>query len=79
MCHIALWTKNRLDIERLPDKQRDRIGLFQGALTYRDSRFSGFDAACAIEVIEHIDLSRLPAFDRVLFEFACPSTIRPRT
>jgi 3' terminal RNA ribose 2'-O-methyltransferase Hen1 len=67
--------KNRLDIERLSDKQRDRIELFQGALTYRDNRFNGFDAACAIEVIEHLELSRVPAFERVLFEFARPATI----
>src|SRR5262249_14319589 len=46
-----------------------------GALTYRDSRFNGFDAACAIEVIEHLEPSRIPAFERVLFEFARPSTV----
>jgi hypothetical protein len=44
-------------------------------LTYRDARFSGFDAACAIEVIEHIEPSRLGAFERVVFEFATPSTV----
>ncbi len=67
--------RNRLDMERMPDSQRDRIDLFQGALTYRDKRFEGFDAACAVEVIEHLELSRLPAFERVVFEFARPGTV----
>jgi len=67
--------KTRLDLERMPQAQRNRIELFQGALTYRDKRFEGFDAACAIEVIEHLELSRLPAFERVVFEFARPSMV----
>ena len=67
--------RRRLDPERLPQKVKDRLDLFQGALTYRDSRFAGFDAACAIEVIEHLDPGRLPAFERCVFEFARPSTI----
>lgn len=67
--------KERMDLDRLPPQQRERIELFQGALTYRDRRLSGYDAACAIEVIEHLDLSRLPAFERVVFEFARPGTI----
>lgn len=67
--------KIRLDIDRMPEAQRNRIELFQGALTYRDKRFEGFDAACAVEVIEHLELSRLPAFERVLFEFARPAIV----
>lgn len=67
--------KERLNLERLPPKQRERIDLFQGALTYRDRRLSEYDAACAIEVIEHLDPSRLPAFERVVFEFARPGTM----
>ncbi len=67
--------RDRLDLERLPPKQRERIDLFQGALTYRDRRLSEYDAACAIEVIEHMDLSRLSAFERVVFEFARPATL----
>ena len=64
----------RLGLERLPAKQRQRLTLFQGSLTYRDERLSGYDAACAVEVVEHIDPARLPAFERVLFEFARPAT-----
>ncbi len=67
--------RDRLNLERLPPKQRERIELFQGALTYRDRRLAGYDAACAIEVIEHMDPSRLPAFERVVFEFARPGTV----
>ena len=67
--------KTRLDLERMPEAQRNRIELIQGALTYRDKRFEGFDAACVVEVIEHLELSRLPAFERVVFEFARPSTV----
>lgn len=65
----------RLKLERLPPMQRTRIELQQGSLTYRDARMSGFDAACAIEVIEHIDATRLTAFERTLFEFAKPQTV----
>jgi 3' terminal RNA ribose 2'-O-methyltransferase Hen1 len=67
--------KTRLDLDRMPEVQRSRIELLQGALTYRDKRFEGLDAACAIEVIEHLELSRLPAFERVVFEFARPPMI----
>ncbi|HET6612536.1 MAG TPA: 3' terminal RNA ribose 2'-O-methyltransferase Hen1 [Kofleriaceae bacterium] len=65
----------RLKLERMPTRQRERIELFQGSLTYGDSRFSGYDAVCAIEVIEHIDPSRLQAFERVVFELARPGAV----
>jgi 3' terminal RNA ribose 2'-O-methyltransferase Hen1 len=67
--------RERLHIDELPERQRDRISLFQASLTYRDARFAGFDAACAVEVIEHIEPSRLGAFERVVFEFAKPATV----
>ena len=65
----------RLRLDRLAPMQRARIDLQQGSLTYRDARMAGFDAACAIEVIEHIDATRLGAFERTLFEFAKPRTV----
>ena len=65
----------RLHLDRLPARQRERIKLMQGSLMYRDKRLSGFDAATVIEVIEHLDQPRLAAFERVLFEFARPATI----
>jgi 3' terminal RNA ribose 2'-O-methyltransferase Hen1 len=65
----------RLHVDELPERQRERIALFQASLTYRDSRLAGFDAACAIEVIEHIEPSRLEAFERVVFEHAKPTTL----
>jgi len=66
--------KDKLKIDRLPEMQRKRINLFQGSLTYRDKRFSGYDAATVIEVIEHLDENRLAAFEKVLFKFARPQT-----
>lgn len=65
----------RLKLERVSERQRERIQLFQASLTYRDARFSGFDAICCVEVIEHVDPERLPALERVLFEFAAPPTV----
>ncbi len=67
--------QERLHLDRLPARQRERIRLIQGSLTYRDRRLTGFDAATVIEVIEHLDAARLAAFERVLFEFARPNTI----
>lgn len=65
----------RLKLDRLPDRQRERIELIHGALTYRDERLANFDAAAIVEVIEHLDPPRLAAFERVVFEHARPSTV----
>lgn len=67
--------RERLHLDERPERQRERIQLFQASLTYRDTRLAGFDAACAIEVIEHIEPSRLGAFERTVFEFATPATV----
>jgi 3' terminal RNA ribose 2'-O-methyltransferase Hen1 len=66
---------DRLNLHRLPEKQRQRISLVQGSLHYRDKRLVGYDAAAVVEVIEHLDEPRLAAFERVLFKFAKPQTI----
>lgn len=67
--------ERRLKLERMPERQRKRIHLIQGALTYRDRRIEGYDAAALVEVIEHVEPERLPALERVVFEFARPETI----
>lgn len=67
--------RDRLRLERLPMMQRERVRLIHGALTYRDKRLEGYDAAAVVEVIEHLDPPRLAAFERVLFEFAKPETV----
>lgn len=65
----------RLRLDHMPERQRKRIELMQGSLLYRDQRLSGFDAAALVEVIEHLDVPRLAALERVLFEFARPRHI----
>jgi 3' terminal RNA ribose 2'-O-methyltransferase Hen1 len=70
-----LKAKERLHWEEMSPKQRERVDLIQGALTYRDARLAGFDAAAVVEVIEHMDASRLSSFERALFEFAQPRAI----
>ncbi len=65
----------RLKLDRLPERQRERIRLLHGALTYRDERLANFDAAAIVEVIEHLDPARLKAFERVVFEHARPRTV----
>jgi 3' terminal RNA ribose 2'-O-methyltransferase Hen1 len=65
----------RLSLDRLAETQRKRIELIHGSLMYRDKRLEDFDAATAIEVIEHLDPPRLAAFERVLFEFAAPKAV----
>ncbi len=65
----------RLHLDRMPEKQKQRLQLMQGSLIYRDKRIAGFDAAAVVEVIEHLDEPRLAAFERVLFDFAKPRTV----
>ena len=67
--------KQNLRYDRMPPYKKDKLTLMQASLTYKDPRFSGYDAACVVEVIEHLDPQRIAAFERVLFEFAAPSTV----
>ena len=67
--------KQRLHYDRMLPYKKNKLTLMQASLTYKDERFSGYDAACVVEVMEHIDPQRIPAFERVLFEFAAPHTI----
>ncbi len=67
--------QQRLHYDRLSEKEQERLSFIQGSLCYRDSRLSGYDAAAVIEVIEHLDKPRLAAFERVVFEYACPKMV----
>jgi 3' terminal RNA ribose 2'-O-methyltransferase Hen1 len=73
--HALKRAKEKLNIEKLPSFQQARIQLMQTALTYRDKRLAGFDAATLIEVIEHMDLPRLDAFKHVVFGSARPALV----
>ena len=74
--HRALEVaQRRLHWDRMPERQRLRIRLLHGSLTYRDRRLEGYDAAAVVEVIEHLDPSRLRSFERVVFEAARPGSV----
>ena len=66
---------SRLKPDSMPTYRRNKLTLMQASLTYRDRRFSGYDCACVVEVIEHIEPMRIPAFERAVFEFAAPKTV----
>lgn len=65
----------RLRLDQMSERQSARVELFQGSLTYEDPRFRGFDAAVLMEVIEHVDPSRLDALEHVVFGAARPGAV----
>ena len=65
----------RLRLDRMPERQRTRIKLRQGTMTYRDRRMQGFDAVAMVEALEHLDPDRLGEFERMLFGFVKPETV----
>jgi 3' terminal RNA ribose 2'-O-methyltransferase Hen1 len=65
----------RLRLDRLPERQRERIALRQSALTYADASLAGYDAAVLMEVIEHVDEVRLPALEHAVLGVARPQTL----
>jgi 3' terminal RNA ribose 2'-O-methyltransferase Hen1 len=65
----------RLKLDAMHDAQRRRIELLHSALTYRDRRLAGFDAAALVEVIEHLDAPRLSAAEQNVFGSARPGTV----
>lgn len=73
--HELEKAKTRLHYDTMQSYRKNKLTLMQASLTYRDKRFSGYDCACVIEVIEHIEPLRIPAFERAVFEFAEPKTV----
>lgn len=65
----------RLKVERMSERQAERVTLMQSSLTYTDKRLKGHDAAVLSEVIEHVDLPRLPALEYAVFGAARPATV----
>ena len=65
--------RNVSDNSKINDNSK--IRLFQSALTYRDDRLTGLDAAVLTKVIEHVDADRLPALERAVFGFAAPAAV----
>lgn len=73
--HELEKAKTRLHYDTMNEHRKNKLTLMQTSLTYKDKRFSGYDCACVIEVIEHIEPLRLPAFERNVFEFAEAKTV----
>lgn len=69
------YAEQRLQLDRLPDKQRGRIKLLHGSLIYKDPRIQGYEAAVCVEVIEHMELDRLDSFERILFGYTRPALV----
>ncbi|MGW0169075.1 3' terminal RNA ribose 2'-O-methyltransferase Hen1 [Streptomyces sp. NPDC003343] len=65
----------RLKLDRMGERQASRVRLFQGSLAYTDNRLKGYDAAVLSEVVEHVDLPRLPALEYAVFGSARPRTV----
>lgn len=65
----------RLHLDTAGEAMRERVSLQMGSLTYGDRRWHGFDAATLVEVIEHIDPSRLSALELSLFGDARPRNV----
>ncbi|WP_367320315.1 3' terminal RNA ribose 2'-O-methyltransferase Hen1 [Streptomyces sp. HUAS ZL42] len=65
----------RLKLDRMGERQASRVQLFQGSLAYTDKRLGGYDAAVLSEVVEHLDLPRLPALEYAVFGSARPRTV----
>lgn len=59
----------------LDSDRSGRVEIRQGSLFYRDSRYRAFDAAVAVEVIEHLEPNRLACFEEALFGFARPGLV----
>ncbi|MFD1734515.1 methyltransferase [Deinococcus malanensis] len=72
---VLVRARENLRLDDLPGSYRDRLTLTQGSLTYRDTRLRGYDAAALVEVIEHLDETRLWTLERVVFGDARPGSV----
>lgn len=74
-CSALKKAHNYLHIDSMPPLRRQRIKLTLGSLLYRDKRMQNIDAITLIEVIEHLNPSRLKTMERVIFEMAAPKHV----
>ncbi|MBS0296795.1 MAG: 3' terminal RNA ribose 2'-O-methyltransferase Hen1 [Proteobacteria bacterium] len=65
----------RLKLHLAGGPPEGRVTLLHGALTYRDRRWAEADTAALVEVIEHLDVERLPALEQAMFGEARPATV----
>jgi 3' terminal RNA ribose 2'-O-methyltransferase Hen1 len=65
----------RLRVDRMTERQADRLDLWLSSLQYQDPRLVGFDVAVLMEVVEHIDEDRLPAVVANVFGFMRPGSV----
>ncbi|GAA4641377.1 3' terminal RNA ribose 2'-O-methyltransferase Hen1 [Gordonia humi] len=66
---------DRMHVDEMTERQSARLDLFQSALTYTDPRIAGFDVAVLMEVIEHLDATRLAALEHTVFATARPDSV----
>ena len=62
-------------LERLHHKKREKIELLHGSLLYNDDRLKAVEAACLVEVIEHLEPDRLNRVAANLFQRLKPQTL----
>lgn len=63
----------RLHVDRMTERQAERLSLLLSSLLYQDERLEGLELAILMEVIEHIDPDRLSAVAANVF-----GSMRPR-
>lgn len=59
---------------RLDEQGGERVTLLHSSLLLHDARLAGFEAAALVEVVEHLEPTRLGEFEHNLF-----GSLRPRT
>ncbi len=64
-----------LHLDERSDVQQERIKLLHSSAVYQDERLNNFDAIVLMEVIEHLDGSRLPALVSSVFGANSPRVV----
>lgn len=65
----------RLHVDRMTERQAERLTLLLSSLQYEDDRLADIDLAILMEVVEHIDADRLPAVVGNVFGIMRPRSV----
>ncbi len=72
---VLEYAERKLNLDRRPDRQREKLTLRQSSVTYRDDAIAGFDAVLLIEVIEHLEPDRIASLETSVFGAARPKHV----